>query len=189
MSHVLARNRQAWCIKWPVVVGIAFSSEALNFSKRFLVVWSQNQNNETLSLPLFVFSISSPKQNATSLLTPVSDTVFNALSRGSLHFLLHGSSNNRFFQRFWLVVEKCWPIRKWLKKLPWTSKPRLPCERAWKSVSETDVKSGLAFCLGSPIEKTNSDTLYIHLYIYSLGSPGTPVTWFILEDRGAWISE
>ena len=59
----------------------------------------------------------------------VSDTVFYALSHGSLHFV-HGSFNNHLFQRFWLVVEKFWPIRKWLKKLPWTAKPRLPCERA-----------------------------------------------------------
>ena len=49
---------------------------------------------------LFVFSINGPKQNARSLLTPVSDPTFYALSHGSKHFLLHGSSNNRLFQRF-----------------------------------------------------------------------------------------
>ena len=45
---------------------------------------------------LFVFSIVGPKQNAGSLLTPVSDTVFNALSHGTLGFALHGSSFNHF---------------------------------------------------------------------------------------------
>ena len=105
---------------------------------------------------LFVFSVNGPKQNARSLLTPVSDPTFYALSHGSKHFLLHGSSNNRLFQRFWLAVEEFWPIRKWLKKLPWRAKLRLPCERAWKAGSETGVKSDLAFCLGSLFKKTNS---------------------------------
>ena len=43
---------------------------------------------------LFVFSLSDPKQNARSLLTPVSGTVFNALPHGSLGFALHGSFFN-----------------------------------------------------------------------------------------------
>ena len=43
-----------------------------------------------------------------------------------------------------------------VKKLPWRAKPRLPCETASKTVSETGVKSDLAFCLGSLNEKTNS---------------------------------
>ena len=46
--------------------------------------------------PLFVFSIYGHKQNAGSLLTPVSDTVFYALSHGTLSFALHGSSFNHF---------------------------------------------------------------------------------------------
>ena len=46
--------------------------------------------------PLFVFSKLGPKQNAGSLLTPVSDTVFYALSHGTLGFALHGSSLNHF---------------------------------------------------------------------------------------------
>ena len=41
--------------------------------------------------PLFVFSINGLKQNARSLLTPVSDPDFYALSHGSLHFGLYGS--------------------------------------------------------------------------------------------------
>ena len=45
---------------------------------------------------LFVFSICGPKQNATSLLTSVTDTVFNALSHGTLGFAVHGSFFNHF---------------------------------------------------------------------------------------------
>ena len=45
-------------------------------------------------LPLFVFLKSDPKQNARSLLTPVSGTVFHALSHGSPGFALHGSFFN-----------------------------------------------------------------------------------------------
>ena len=118
----------------------------------------------TISYSLFVFSVNGPKQNARSLLTPVSDPTFYALSHGSKHFLLHGSSNNRLFQRFWLAVEEFWPIRKWLKKLPWRAKLRLPCERAWKAGSETGVKSDLAFCLGSLFKKTNSDHISVSLH-------------------------
>ena len=45
---------------------------------------------------LFVFSMVGPKQNAGSLLTPVCDTVFYALSHGTLGFALHGSYLNHF---------------------------------------------------------------------------------------------
>ena len=50
-------------------------------------------------LPLFIFSIDGPKQNAGSLLTPVSNIVFYALSSGALygrflnHFLIGGNSS------------------------------------------------------------------------------------------------
>ena len=57
-----------------------------------------------ITVSLFVFFDKLPKQNARSLLTPVSDPAFYALPHGSKHFLLHGSSNNRLFQRFWLAV-------------------------------------------------------------------------------------
>ena len=46
------------------------------------------------TLALFVFSIDGLKQNAGSLLTPVSYTVCYALSYGTLGFALHGSSFN-----------------------------------------------------------------------------------------------
>ena len=85
---------------------------------------------------------------------PVSVTVFYALSHGSLYFVLHGSFNNHLFQRIWLAVEESLPIRKWLKKLPWRAKLRVPCERAWKFEAGAGVKSELAICLRSLYEKT-----------------------------------
>ena len=49
-----------------------------------------------IAAALFVFSIDGLKQNAGSLLTPVSYTVFYALSYGTLGFALHGSFLNHF---------------------------------------------------------------------------------------------
>ena len=43
---------------------------------------------------LFVFQRDDPQQNGVKLLTPVSDLVFNALSDGTIHFALYGSSLN-----------------------------------------------------------------------------------------------
>ena len=48
------------------------------------------------TIPLFVFSIGGPKQNARSLLTSVSDTDSYDLSHGSLSFAVHGSFFNHF---------------------------------------------------------------------------------------------
>ena len=63
--------------------------------------FGQSTNKSKLKrVSLFVFSITCPKQNARSLLKPVSDPPFYALSHSSKHFLPHGSSNNRLFQRF-----------------------------------------------------------------------------------------
>ena len=42
----------------------------------------------------FVFLRDNPQQNGVSLLTPVSDSVFIALSDGTIHFAPHGSSLN-----------------------------------------------------------------------------------------------
>ena len=50
-------------------------------------------------LALFVFSIDDLKQNAGSLLTPLSSKGFYALSHGTLAFAFHGSFNNHLFQR------------------------------------------------------------------------------------------
>ena len=54
----------------------------------------ENWHIKKINPTLFVFSISDPKQNARSLLTPVSGTVFKALSHSSLGFALHGSFFN-----------------------------------------------------------------------------------------------
>ena len=43
---------------------------------------------------LFVFLRDDLQQNGVKLLTPVSDLVFNALSNGTIHFALYGSSLN-----------------------------------------------------------------------------------------------
>ena len=53
----------------------------------------KNSSPKNLKI-LFVFSIDDPKQNATSILTPLSNIVFYALSSGTLSFALHGSSVN-----------------------------------------------------------------------------------------------
>ena len=54
--------------------------------------------------PLFVFSIGSRKQNGVSLLTPVSDSIFIALSDGTFLFSLHGSFKNHQHKALWLAV-------------------------------------------------------------------------------------
>ena len=79
---------------------------------------------------LFVFSIDDPKQNATSLLTPVSNIVFYALSSGTLGFALHGSSVNLFLIGGNSSTANQILSCKWLLKLPWRAKPRVPLERA-----------------------------------------------------------
>ena len=82
------------------------------------------------SSSLFVFSIDDPKQNATSLLTPFSKIVFDALSRGTLGFALHGSSVNHFLIGGNSSTANQILSCKWLLKLPWKAKPRVTCERA-----------------------------------------------------------
>ena len=51
-----------------------------------------NANNEMATL--FVFQRDDPQQNGVKLLTPVSELIFNALSDGTIHFALYGSSLN-----------------------------------------------------------------------------------------------
>ena len=43
---------------------------------------------------MFVFLMDDPQQNGVKLLRPVSDLVFYALSDGTIHFALYGSSHN-----------------------------------------------------------------------------------------------
>ena len=80
---------------------IFLKKDNLNFEKMLLPSAAQTKKALTFTkvYTLFVLSIYDPKQNARSLFTPVSDTVFYPLSLGSLHFVLHGSFNNRLVQR------------------------------------------------------------------------------------------
>ena len=55
---------------------------------KYLARHSSLQEELYVEGPLFVFSTDDLKQNATSLLTPVSNTVFYALSSGTLGFAL-----------------------------------------------------------------------------------------------------
>ena len=71
-----------------------------------------------------------PKQNAGSLLTPVSDAVFYALSHGAPGFALHGSSFNHFLIGGNSSTANQTLRNRGLLKLPWKAKPRVPCERA-----------------------------------------------------------
>ena len=84
-------------------------------------------NTPTLiNLPLFVFLINGPKQNARSLPTPISDRDFDSLFCGSLPLILYGSSKpliSNLLIGSWRVSTN----RKMFKKLPWRAKPRLPC--------------------------------------------------------------
>ena len=92
--------------------------------KTFRDIWKLSATS------LFVFSIVGPKQNARSLLTPVSNTVFHALSHGSFGFALLGS----FFNHVLIggnsstANQILW--NKWLLEVPWRAKPRVPCQKA-----------------------------------------------------------
>ena len=60
------------------------------------VINSFNIQSVSCTETLFVFVMVGLKHNAGTLLTPVSDTVFYALSHCTLGFSLHGSSFNHF---------------------------------------------------------------------------------------------
>ena len=60
------------------------------------MVTSVKDSPKEMYSALFVFSIVGPEQNAGSHLTAVSDTVFYALSHGTLSFAFHGSFLNHF---------------------------------------------------------------------------------------------
>ena len=100
------------------------SSAGKHFTKKFRICYF------LINRPLFVFLIDGPKQNATSLLTPVSNIVFYALSSGTLGFALHGSSVNHFLIGGNSSTANQILSCKWLLKLPWRAKPRVPLERA-----------------------------------------------------------
>ena len=56
------------------------------------------------SSSLFVFLIGSHEQNGVKLLTPVSDSIFIALSGDTFLFSLHGSFKNHHHKALWLAV-------------------------------------------------------------------------------------
>ena len=100
------------------------------FDKKTSVQFATEADPIYMTRPLFVFSIDDPKQNATSLLTPVSDIVFYALSSGTLGFALHGSSVNHFLIGGNSSTANQILSCKWFIKLPRRAKPRVPLERA-----------------------------------------------------------
>ena len=57
---------------------------------------SQNYDSNCKVSSLFVFQNDDSQQNVNYFLTPVFNSVFNALSHGTLCFALHGSSNIHF---------------------------------------------------------------------------------------------
>ena len=64
------------------------------------VCWRTPKNN----IALFVFMIGSCEQNGVSLLRPVSESVFIALSDGTFLLSLHGSFKNHQHKDLWLAV-------------------------------------------------------------------------------------
>ena len=116
---------------WWLLLGLVFLIVATYFQYKSLQVVIIRTVFFLVNLrALFVFSIDDPKQNATSLLTPVSNIVFYALSSGTLGFALHGSSVNLFLIGGNSSTANQILSCKWLLKLPWRAKPRVPLERA-----------------------------------------------------------
>ena len=64
------------------------------------------------------------------------------------------------------------------------AKPRVPCERASKTVSETGVKSDPAFCLGPTIKKTNSASTRLVRCFLNYRDTRTP-SGVLREARGS----
>ena len=80
---------------------VILSPHLLGKDAQFILQFLMNQHQVRYAkeYALFVFSIDGPKQNATSLLTPVSNLVFHALSSGTPSHALHGSFNNHVHER------------------------------------------------------------------------------------------
>ena len=81
---------------------VILSPHLLGKDAQFILQFLMNQHQVRYAkeYALFVFSRDGPKQNATSLLTPVSNLVFYALSSGTLGTTaLHGSFNNHLNER------------------------------------------------------------------------------------------
>ena len=95
------------------------------------------------------------KQKVNSILTHVSDTVFHALSHGSLHFVLHGSLITAYIKDSDFLLKKINQSKNCLKSYHGEQNQGNHVKEP-KAGSGTGVKSDLAFCLGSLIEKTVS---------------------------------
>ena len=110
------------------------------------------------SKPTVCFFDRWPQTKCKLIYDTFSDSVFYALSHGSLGFAFHGSFFNHSLigQNSSIANKNLCIVR--LIGLPWRTKPRLPCERALKTESETGVINEFTFCLGSPVKKTNSET-------------------------------
>ena len=66
-----------------------------SFNYRDCKYWfSHRYRQYGLTMDCLFFQRDDPQQNGVKLLTPVSDSVFNALSNGTIHFAMYGSSLN-----------------------------------------------------------------------------------------------
>ena len=114
--------------------GISKTFKVLSSSARYASIVFFAQLIFSTSSLQFVFFMVGPKQNAGSLLTPVSHTIFDAFSHGTLGFALYGSSLNHFLIGGNYSTANQILSCNWLLKLPWRAKPRVPCEKASKIV-------------------------------------------------------
>ena len=81
-------------------------------------------------------------------MTTFSGVVFHVLSHGVIHYARSGISFvNQLKRSFWLAVKEFPPVRKWFLGLTLQTKQITPCERAWKTVPENDVRNCVHFCL------------------------------------------
>ena len=105
--------------------------QALRSCLTFRYTVLKNLFHKAQSIPLFVFLKSDPKQNARSLLTPVSDLAFHAFLHGS-SFALHGS----FFYHFLIGWSYSTANQnRWNRRLL-----ELPCRTNWKVSQDKNLK-------------------------------------------------
>ena len=129
-------------------------------------IYSQIRSNNG-QLSLFVVSASGLKQNAEPFLTLAYDThfiPFQVVIR-SLFFVIHGSFYSCLIAFFY--AQK-------MVQLPSKAKPRLLGKKAYKFVSDSEVKSVSAFCLGYLAGKQQLG------FDCALPSDYIDIKWFIL---------
>ena len=125
------------------------------------------------------------KQKCTQFLTLFSGTVFHALSHGVIRFAWSVSPRNHF-----LIGGNSQTANQKLL-LSWFSKPTLrakwisPCERAWKTVSESGVRSCVHFCLKSLLHLERCVACYLHVVLAPLycTSKGIYVSKYLFYSR------